>query len=46
LTFYLPHAMVPRHTFPHWRTEAGTDNPLEDGLADLYAQCVFVDAAP
>ena len=38
--------MVPRRTFLRWRTEAGTDNPLEDDLTDLYAQYVFVEAAP
>jgi SAM-dependent methyltransferase len=29
--------------FLHWRAEAGMDNTLADRLADLYAQCGFVD---
>ena len=29
--------------FLRWRAEAGMDNTLADHLADLYAQCGFVD---
>ena len=29
--------------FLRWRAEAGMDNTLADRLADLYAQCGFVD---